>query len=168
MDDTPTTDETTDDPAWLAELLAAPDDADAASLWLSRRLRDAGLAWTPRQGDRFVIPDRGLDDTVFLVAPMVVEVRQVGRATLIAFNGTTEWALDQVLASEVLWLPTEGDLRRALGERFVGLRREDDRWVVDAVVGEETVPFEHPDAVAAYAGALLAVLDGEPGDAETG
>lgn len=145
-------------PEWLAELIAEPDEAPVVSLWLARRLRDAGLAWTPAEGDRFVIPGTELDDRVFLIAPMVVEIRTVGSTRLIAFNGTTEWALDSVLASEALWLPGETDLRRALGERFVALRREEARWVVEASIDGATVPFAHPDAVGAFAVALLEVL----------
>ena len=42
---------------------------------LARRLHDAGVAWSPRNGDQFWVPDRDLDDRVFTVSDMVVEVR---------------------------------------------------------------------------------------------
>ena len=33
---------------------------------LARALRDAGLTWTPAAGDRFLVPDRDLDDMLFI------------------------------------------------------------------------------------------------------
>ena len=35
---------------------------------LARRLRDAGLRWQPQRGDAFVIPDRDMDDDVFVLS----------------------------------------------------------------------------------------------------
>ncbi len=32
------------------------------------------MRWEPAEGDRFAIPDKGLDGTVFVVATMVVDV----------------------------------------------------------------------------------------------
>ena len=37
------------------------------------RLKAAGLVWTPASGDRFHLPDRDLDDTVFVVSEMTIE-----------------------------------------------------------------------------------------------
>lgn len=144
------------DPTWLQD--AEVVDPPITSLWLARRLRDAGLAWEPREGDRFVLVDRDMDDRIFLVAPMVVEVKVLTDSRLLAFNGTTEWALDSLVASEALWLPTETDLRLALGERFLALRRAEDRWAVDVRAGSRVTTFDHPDAVGALGLALLAVL----------
>ncbi len=144
------------DPSWLED--ADVVDPPVTSLWLARRLRDAGLAWEPREGDRFVLADRDMDDRIFLVASMVVEVKDLTDTRLLAFNGTTEWALDSLLASEALWLPTETDLRVALGDRFLALRRADDRWSVDVRAGAHVTTFDHPDAVGALGLALLAVL----------
>lgn len=66
------------------------------SIELARRLRDAGLRWQPDDGDRFVIPDRNLDNRVFSISEMTVDVRGVPGGPLITFNGTVEWALDSV------------------------------------------------------------------------
>lgn len=145
-------------PGWMAELLAEPDEAPVASVWLAQRLRDAGLEWEPSTGDRFVVPDVDMEHQVFLVAPMVVQVRSLPTGRLIAFNGTTEWALDSLMMSEALWLPGETDLRTALGEHFLALRRGDRRWLVDVELADRTATFEHPDAVGALALALLEVL----------
>ena len=45
------------------------------------RLRDGGLAWKPMHGDRFVAPDRGMDELIFVINDMatIIEVLQ-GRA----------------------------------------------------------------------------------------
>ena len=62
---------------------------------LALRLRDAGLLWHPARGDAFVVPGRDLDDHVFVLSDMVVELVDVpGGTPILAFNGTTEWALD--------------------------------------------------------------------------
>jgi hypothetical protein len=131
----------------------------------ARALRDAGLVWRPAAGDRFVGPDHDLDDQVFLVSPMVVEVREVPDGPpILAFNGTTEWALDSLQVTEAVWLPREDQLRTLLGEAFVSLERlpgETGGYAV-TVAGAE-VPQRHVDvdAESALARALLAV--GPPG-----
>ena len=81
------------------------DTGGVISLDLARRLHVAGLAWSPRNGDRFWLPERELDQTVFIVSDMVVEVRDAPGGRVLAFNGTTEWALDSVEMHEAVWLP---------------------------------------------------------------
>jgi len=90
------------------------------SLDLAHRLRVAGMAWTPADGDRFIVPNRDMDGDVFVISSMVVEVREIPAGRIVAFNGTTEWALDSVDATSVLWLPREAQLREYLGAHFVG------------------------------------------------
>jgi hypothetical protein len=93
------------------------------SVDLARRLRRAGLRWDPARGDHFVLPDRGMDDDVFVISDMTVEVHEFPTATVIGFNGTTEWALDSVEQGEALWIPLEHQLRGLLGGMFRSLRR---------------------------------------------
>jgi len=88
---------------------------------LARRLHDAGVTWSPRNGDTFWVPDRELDDTVFTVSDMVIEVRDQPHGRVLAFNGTTEWALDDVEEREVVWLPRLDQLLDLLGTSFVSL-----------------------------------------------
>ena len=81
---------------------------------LARSLRRAGVHWSPVKGDRFMVPDRDLDDEVFVVSDMVVEAVDMPDAgRILAFNGTTEWALDSLEAAEAIWLPREDQLRGA-------------------------------------------------------
>jgi hypothetical protein len=130
---------------------------------LARRLKDAGLAWHPARGDAFAVPDRDLDGEVFFVSDLVVELREVPEGPpILAFNGTTEWALDSLEAHEAVWLPSEAQLRDVLGDAFVGLERlpgEAGGWAV-TVLGPDAAPERHVDLdpVAAHARAVLARL----------
>jgi hypothetical protein len=130
---------------------------------LAEALRVAGLGWQPRGGDRFLVPDRDLDDEVFVVAGMAIEVRDLpsGGAEM-RFNGTVEWALDSIEKHEVIWLPREEQLRDALGDRFLRLERLDAAtggWaVVLAAADGREERYVDIDVERAYARALLSVL----------
>ena len=131
---------------------------------LARRLHAAGLRWTPAPGDRFVLPDRGMDDDVFVISDMTVEVHEFPTATVIGFNGTTEWALDSVEQHEALWLPQEHQLRELLGGLFRSLVRDQDAWTVtlalpDAATGPRDHSVTAGSADEAYALALADVLE---------
>lgn len=133
------------------------------SIDLARQLRDAGLRWEPAAGDQFVIPDRGLDDRVFSISEMTIDVRSSPVGRLIAFNGTVEWALDSIMQREVIWLPGEGQLRELLGDRFIALEATDRgvRCVVD--LEGARVEYRDADAANAYARAVLhGLLHGLP------
>ena len=132
-------------------------------LELARQLRDAGLRWEPTDGDRFVLPDREMDDEVFTISQMVVEVRSSPVGQLIAFNGTTEWALDAVERTEAVWLPRERQLREALGEALLSLVRTDDGWRCTTRVGNALLESEAGTAEEAYGHALLGLLERRSG-----
>lgn len=137
---------------------------------MAEDLRAAGLRWSPRPGDRFVLPGRDMDDEVFVLSDMTVEVHRFPSGEVIGFNGVTEWALDSVEVDEALWLPLEHQLRDLLGGLFVRLeavRPDGDDgtgtdgagWAVTTRLPDgstDTYTATHPDL--AYAGALLAVL----------
>lgn len=126
---------------------------------LAEALRESGLHWSPVRGDFFVVPDRDLDDQVFVVSDMVIEAVDVPSGDrLLAFNGTTEWALDSLEAGEALWLPREDQLRALLGDAFVSLERLPSPTEGYAVtVRHDGVVRRHvdTDAEAALARALL-------------
>ena len=129
---------------------------------LAGDLRDAGLAWTPTKGDWFVIPDHGLDELEFVVSDMVIETRRMAfDRQMLAFNGTTEWAMDMLAASEALWLPREDQLRDALGEAFMSLELlpgATSGFAVTLLIGDTEQRFVDVDVDGAYARALLALL----------
>jgi hypothetical protein len=128
------------------------------SVTIARRLRDAGLSWTPQRGDRFVVADRDMDDEVFVLSDMTIEVHRYPGGPVIGFNGTTEWALDSVDQQDALWIPAEHQLRETLGAAFVRLEKADGAHrVVFSMAGvEKTVGA--PNVADAYGFALLAVL----------
>jgi hypothetical protein len=131
------------------------------SVPLARTLRDAGLHWSPVAGDRFVVADRDMDDQVFVLSDMTVEVRTFPTGPVIAFNGTTEWALDSLDQDDALWLPAEHQLRDLLGGSFRRLERVPGGFtaVVDDGSGADVgTPAAEP--ADAYALALLARLSG--------
>lgn len=128
---------------------------------VARRLRDAGLLWTPHDGDLFVIDKDQLQEETFMLSSMVIETaRSRTGESVFRFNGTTEWALDSVEQHEALWMPREDQLREALGEGFVALRRTQDGTFTVSVLGAAGTPRDvpAPHAEDALAGALLILL----------
>jgi hypothetical protein len=128
------------------------------SVDLATRLKDAGLAWRPAPGDRFAIPERDLDGEVFVVSEMTIETVELPNGPLVRFNGTTEWALDSIAQSEVIWLPHDAQLRELLGGPFRRLEVVGDGFAVVAQVDGTQERFVDVDAERAYARAVLALL----------
>ena len=131
-----------------------------ASIDVARELRAAGLSWVPARGDHFVVPDRNMDDDVFVLSDMTIEVHDFASGPVIGFNGTTEWALDSLDQQAALWLPTEGQLRTLLGATLRRLERTETAYVVTVVVDTEGTEgtAEAPTAPDAYARALLGLV----------
>lgn len=130
------------------------------SLQLASELRDHGLVWTPTEGDRFVLPDRDLDGRVFTISEMVVEVRRSPVGDLIAFNGTTEWALDAIEQADAIWLPREAQLRELLGTSLLSLAQLEEGWRCTVRLGQQLIEVEAAQADEAYGRALLRLLRG--------
>jgi len=125
---------------------------------VAQQLKEAGLAWKPSAGDRFAIPDRGLDEDVFVLSDMTIEVYNVPDGRVIGFNGTTEWALDDVELEETIWLPHENQLRELLGGTFRALRRTDIGYAAETDLLGKVRIFAAPTPEGAYAAALLHLL----------
>ena len=125
---------------------------------VAQQLKEAGLTWKPGAGDRFAIPDRDLDEDVFVLSNMTIEVYSVPEGRVIGFNGTTEWALDDVEIEETLWLPREDQLRELLGGTFLALRRTDPGYSVETELLGEKRTFTGSTPENAYAAALLHLL----------
>ena len=105
-----------------------------------------------------MIPGGELDGETFVVSELTIEPREYPSGTILAFNGTTEWALDSVALEDALWLPREDQLRELLRATFRSLTRLEDAYRVDAVIQGEPLSFEHPEPADAYALALLALV----------
>jgi len=121
------------------------------SVELARALRDAGLTWTPARGDRFIVVDRDMDDEVFVLSDMTIELHDYPGGPVLGFNGTTEWALDSLDQSDTLWLPGERQLRDRLGAAFQRLEHEDGSFRVQTTTSARSAN----DAAEAYGLALL-------------
>ena len=129
------------------------------SVPLALALRDAGLRWSPRPGDRFVLPHRDMDDEVFVLSDMTVEVHEFPTGAVIGFNGVTEWALDSVTQEEAAWVPSEEQLRERLGGLFTGLEpAPDGGFGVTVTLPGAVRTFCAPTAPDAYGAALVWVL----------
>lgn len=136
------------------------------SLSLARTLKQAGLKWSPSRNDFFAVPDRDLDDEVFVITPMSITVTYWRGREVITFQGSFEWALDYIVVTEVVWLPTEAQLRAELERRLlneqspsVQLRSTRDGYVCTIAFQMRRQSFEAFGASEAYAAALLHVLE---------
>lgn len=130
---------------------------------LAAALRQAGLEWLPQSGDRFLLdlPDEvelEVEAEIFTVSEMTIEARRTPRGTDLAFNGTTEWALDAVELADAVWLPREDQLRDLLRGTFRSLIRLEDSFLVEIEINGEALRFEHPDPSEAYGRALLELV----------
>jgi hypothetical protein len=126
---------------------------------MARQLKAAGLSWKPRLGDRFAIPDRDLDDEMFVLSNMTIQVHDRPEGRIIGFNGTTEWALDDVELDETVWLPREDQLRELLGGTFHALDRHRGGYRVRIELLGEMLAFPGVSPEEAYAAALLHLLE---------
>ncbi|GAB4526810.1 MAG: hypothetical protein Kow0063_01420 [Anaerolineae bacterium] len=139
------------------------------SLSTARKLKEAGLLWRPASHDFFAIPDRDFEDNVFVISDIFVNVELVRGRLAATFQGSVEWALDHVVIEELVWLPTEEQLRQELERRLIAvsgaglkLSSTPGGYVCEFVVGEQAWRFEALDASEAYAAALLHLLAASP------
>ena len=128
------------------------------SIELARSLSEGGVLWEPTPGDRFTIDQPNIVGEVFWISHLTIDVHTFKGQPLLGFNGTTEWALDSVTLDTALWMPREDQLRALLGDRFVGLHRDGDEWVVQVEDEGGRGTFRDPDPECAYALALLSVV----------
>ena len=133
----------------------------------ARRLKSAGLHWEPAQGDRFAVPERGMDDRVFVINDMATIIEMIQGAEMVTFHGTPEWALDYVYLGEAVWLPEEGQLRDLLHQRLMresqpvyDLLCLDEDFTCRFGWRDESLAFTAAAASEAYAAAVLYVMLG--------
>jgi hypothetical protein len=136
------------------------------SVELARALKRAGLEWQPTERDLFVMPEHNLEGQVFVVSPLPALVQKFSDEWTITFHGAIEWALDYVMMSEAVWMPTETQLRDMLA-RAVGadaplrLDRLQSGYRLQVGVGADMLEFEAPQAEEAYGRALLHIFEQE-------
>ena len=121
----------------------------------AERLQQLAPRWQPTSGDRFIIPNRNMDDTGFVISEMTIETEDVAGGRIIKFNGTTEWALDSIPQETVLWLPREDQLRSMLGQAFHRLEALEGGFAVVLADGSRHADI---DAERAYPRAAIALF----------
>jgi hypothetical protein len=129
----------------------------------AKELKQRGLAWQPAERDLFIMPDHNLDGQIFVVSALPALVQNFGGQQTITFHGSIEWALDYVVLSEAVWLPTESQIRDALANRIgpnapLRLERLSDGYRLLVGIAADLREFGAPTAEDAYAQALLAAL----------
>ena len=125
---------------------------------LARALQDNGLRWEPRLFDFFAIPDRDLDDRIFCLSDLTIDVQEIAGHSTIMFNGAVEWSLDYIFDQDVIWLPTEGQLRELLGNRLSGLEKLASGYRCTVVANGGPQSATATTAEDAYGQALLQLL----------
>ncbi len=139
------------------------------SLSTAKQLKEAGLTWTPALHDFFAIPERGFNDKVFVISDVFVNVEPLRGHLSATFQGSVEWALDHIVIEELVWLPTEEQLRDELESRRTTEPRPElkmisspDGYMCEFWVRDQHLCFEAPSASEAYAAALLQILEAAP------
>ncbi|MBK9941025.1 MAG: pilus assembly protein CpaE [Kouleothrix sp.] len=129
----------------------------------AQQLKQRGLAWAPAERDFFIMPDHNLDGQIFVVSALPALVQSFGGQQTITFQGSIEWALDYVVLSEAVWLPSESQLRAQLAAAIgpdapLRLERLSAGYRLLAGIGAELAEFEATSAEECYALALLQAL----------
>jgi hypothetical protein len=138
------------------------------SLETALSLKQAGLIWVPVLHDFFAIPDRAMDEHVFVISDMLVTVDMMQGLQVVAFQGASEWALDALVTTDAVWLPGEEQLRMAVEAALLAGGRPEVHLFsglsgcrVEINVEGEPHSFEGQNASAAYAAALLYILQNQ-------
>ena len=135
-------------------------------LSLARSLKEAGLVWKAGVNDFFAVPDRDMDDRVFVISELLANLNIFRGWPVVTFHGTAEWALDYILTAEVIWLPREDQLRQAILDslqmetvKSLQLTFDGQNHRCTLTVDEETIFVDAPSAAAAYGQVLLQLLE---------
>lgn len=135
------------------------------SFGTARRLKSAGLEWQPRLNDFFAIPDRGMDERIFVISDMLATIEVLGGRQVVAFQGASEWALDNLVLEEVIWLPREDQLRLVLESALIEQGRPELRldgslsgYTCTILVDGKPAVYKGRVAEEAYAAALMQLL----------
>jgi hypothetical protein len=136
-------------------------------LALAIQLKEAGLKWLPDINDFFAIPDSDLDNRIFVMADMLTAPTMLRGWPAITFHGTSEWAMDYIFIKDVVWMPTEEQLRQELVFKLDRLEEKTDltlkleengRYTTHIIYNNSPLTFTASSASEAYGQALLHIL----------
>lgn len=140
--------------------------SDTISLELAQKLKNAGLVWKASIHDFFAIPGRDMDDRLFVITDMMAYLDLLRGWPVITFHGTAEWALDYIITSEVVWMPTEGQLRQELEtllqddpEQSLVLQRRPGGYRLQVQFRGQQIQFEGQTASEVYGQTVLHLLE---------
>ena len=139
------------------------------SLSLAEQLKKAGLAWEPQLHDTFAIPERGMNEKRFVITEVLAYIELFRGSPVVTFHGTAEWALDFILQTEAVWVPSETQLREMIAE-FAGdlvLAQTAEGYECRLDLHGEPLVFTAVSACDAYGSALLQLLWREAADPAT-
>ena len=133
---------------------------------LAKALKNAGLPWQAKINDFFAIPEHGLDDRIFVISELQSNLDTFRGWPVVTFHGSAEWALDYILTTEVVWLPTEEQIREILVERLANSESPGINFVYNEgnyrcslYWQGELLHFDDPSGIDAYGKALLHLLE---------
>ena len=134
-------------------------------LALAKQLKDAGLTWRPELLDYFGLPDRSMDERIFVISDMLATVELLAGSQMVAFQGASEWALDSIITQDVVWIPREDQLRLAFEAALLESGRPEfmitgglGGYQIELIFGEQKLAFNAANLEDAYARALLHLL----------
>lgn len=131
----------------------------------ARKLKSAGIQWQPQINDYFAIPDRDMDERIFVISDIQATIGLLQGIEVVSFQGASEWALDYLMMSEAVWLPREDQIRIALetvllsaGRPEIELHTSLARANCRVSYRDRQYSFEGYTPAEAYAEALLYLL----------
>ena len=139
------------------------------SLTLAEQLKKAGLEWQPQLHDTFAIPERGMNEQRFVITEVLAYIELFRGSPVVTFHGTAEWALDFILQTEAVWIPSETQLREMIAE-IAGelvLAQTTDGYECRLDFRGERLAFTADNACDAYGAALLQLLWRQAADPAT-
>ncbi len=136
------------------------------SLATAVALKNAGLIWQADTHDFFGIPNRDMDERAFVIADLLANLDIFRGWPVVTFHGVAEWSLDYILTTEVVWIPTESQLRQQLAARLQADDAGSELQLTLCTQGytclithhHQSQRFVAPTAEEAYAQALLQLL----------
>lgn len=139
------------------------------SLATAHQLKKAGLEWTPQLHDTFALPERDMDERHFVITEVMAYIEVLWGSPMVTFHGTAEWALDYILQTEAVWIPSETQLRELIQEDASNLilAQTAQGYECRCTFQGQPLIFTGTDACETYAATLLQMLWRRAADPDT-
>jgi hypothetical protein len=109
-----------------------------------------------------------MDERLFVITEVMAYIEQLWGSPMVTFHGTAEWALDYILQTEAVWIPSESQLREMIAKRVgdLALVQTDKGYECRFTWKGHSYNYGAEDACDAYGSALLQVLWQQAADPE--